>query len=242
MAPRQTLNHRLASRGFCIYSERVTDVIDYIRVSTAEQAESGAGLDAQRAAILAEAKRRGWHLVEGVEDAGVSGKSLKRPGMTAALDALRRHRADALVVAKLDRLSRSLLDLAGLMEAATRERWALVALDVAVDTTTPSGKAMANMMGVFAQLERDLIAQRTKDALRVRKAQGVRLGRDRVIPAEVGERIRAQRSRGATLQSIADGLNADGVTTARGGKRWWPSPIGAVLRQEPGYREERRGQ
>ena len=230
------------SRGFGLYYVSVTDVIGYIRVSTAEQAESGAGLDAQRAAILTEAERRGWHLVDVVEDAGFSGKSLKRPGMTAALDALRRHRADVLVVAKLDRLSRSLLDLAGLMEAATRERWALVALDVAVDTTTPSGRAMANMMGVFAQLERDLIAQRTTDALRVRKAQGVRLGRDRAIPPEVAERIRAERSRGATLQSIADALNDDGVATARGGKRWWPSTIGAVLRQEPGYREQRRGE
>jgi DNA invertase Pin-like site-specific DNA recombinase len=215
-------------------------VIGYVRVSSEEQAQSGAGLEAQRAAILAEAERRGWHLVDVVEDAGFSGKSLRRPGMTAVLDAVRRHQADALVVAKLDRLSRSLLDLAGLMETATREHWALIALDVNVDTSTPSGRAMANMMGVFAQLERDLIAQRTTDALRVKKSQGVRLGRDRAIPPPVAGRIRAERARGATLQSIADGLNADRVPTARGGRRWYASSIRSVLHQEPDYQQERR--
>src|SRR5665811_394770 len=104
-------------------------VIGYLRVSTEDQADSRAGLEAQRAAILAEAERRGWHLVEVIEDAGFSGKDLNRPGIVAALDALRRHKADTLVVAKLDRLSRSMLDFAALMDRASREHWALVALD-----------------------------------------------------------------------------------------------------------------
>ena len=204
-------------------------VIGYMRVSTEEQAESLAGLEAQRAAILAEAERRGWHLVEVIEDAGFSGKSLKRPGIATALDALRRHRADALVVAKLDRLSRSLLDLAGLMETATREHWALVALDVNVDTTTPSGKAMASMMGVFAQLERDLIGQRTREALAVKRREGVQLGRPRSLPEDVVARIVAERAEGAALQLIADRLTAEGVPGAQGGRRWYASTVRAVL-------------
>jgi len=134
-------------------------------VSTSEQASRGAGLEAQRRAILAECKRRGWHLVETLEDAGYSARDLRRPGIQEALTALEAGKASALVVAKLDRLSRSMLDFSKLMAKATGEHWALVALDVAVDTSTPSGEAMANMLATFAQFERRLISQRTKEAL-----------------------------------------------------------------------------
>jgi DNA invertase Pin-like site-specific DNA recombinase len=116
-------------------------VLGYVRVSTEEQADSRAGLEAQRAAILRECRRRGWKLVELVEDAGYSAKDLKRPGIQAALEVLRRGDARALVVAKLDRLSRSMLDFTAVMAKAQKQGWALVALDCAVDTTTPAGEA-----------------------------------------------------------------------------------------------------
>jgi DNA invertase Pin-like site-specific DNA recombinase len=208
-------------------------VIAYTRVSTDEQADSRAGLDAQRAAILAEAERRGWQEADltFVEDAGYSGKDLNRPGIAAALDALRHHRADALVVSKLDRLSRSMLDFAGLMDRASREKWALVALDVGVDTTTPQGEMVAAVMAVFAQFERRLIGERTKAALAVKKAAGVRLGRPRLIPEEIVARIVAERSSGATLRAIADGLNRDGVPTAMRGRQWWVATVQGVLAQ-----------
>ena len=145
-----------------------------MRVSTDEQAESHAGLDAQRAAILAEARRRGW--VEGdiswIEDAGFSGKNLKRPGISQALDALRRGEASTLVVAKLDRLTRSMSDFAPLLARAATQRWALVALDVNVDTSTPTGEAMAHVVATFAQLERRLIGERTREALAPRRLEG----------------------------------------------------------------------
>jgi DNA invertase Pin-like site-specific DNA recombinase len=204
------------------------NVIGYIRVSTEEQADSGAGLSAQRAAILAEAELRGWHVVDLIEDAGYSAKDLRRPGIQVALEALKRHAADALVVAKLDRLSRSMLDFSGLMDRASREHWALVALDLRVDTTTPAGEAMANMMATFAQLERRLIGQRTKDALRIKKSQGASLGRPVTLSAEIVARIVAERAGGATLASIADRLNADGVPTAQGGKAWWAATVRKV--------------
>ncbi len=86
-------------------------VIGYVRVSTEEQQRSGAGLAAQRKAIEAECARRGWQLVEVIEDAGYSAWDLKLPGVQIALETLRRGEAGALVVAKLDRLSRSMLDL-----------------------------------------------------------------------------------------------------------------------------------
>src|SRR4051794_697072 len=96
-------------------------VLAYLRVSTSEQADSGAGLAAQRAAIEAEAARRGWASVEFIEDAGYSAKSMRRPGLALALDRLRRGDASVLVVAKMDRLSRSLLDFASILATAQRE-------------------------------------------------------------------------------------------------------------------------
>ena len=201
--------------------------IGYVRVSTTEQGLSGAGLEAQRAAIIAECKRRGWQLVEIAEDVG-SGKDLRRPGIRAALEALESGRASALVVAKLDRLSRSMLDFAKVMAAAQKQSWALVALDVAVDTSTAAGEAMANVMATFAQFERRLIGQRTREALAVKRAEGVVLGRRPEIPSDVAARIRAEREGGATLRQIAEHLNVDGIPTARSGS-WRPSTIARVL-------------
>jgi DNA invertase Pin-like site-specific DNA recombinase len=205
-------------------------VLGYVRVSTEEQADSRAGLEAQRAAILRECKRRGWELVEVVEDAGYSAKDLRRPGVQAALEALEHGDVRALVVAKLDRLSRSMLDFTAVMARAQKQGWALVALDCAVDTTTPAGEAMANVLATFAQFERRLISQRTKEALAIKRAQGVRLGRPRTMPTGVRHRIERERSKGKSLTAIAEGLNRDGVPTSHGGKRWHASTIRAALK------------
>lgn len=207
-------------------------VIGYVRVSTDEQAVSGAGLAAQRKAILAECKRRGWEDVVILEDAGYSAKDLKRPAVQEALRALEGGEANALVVAKLDRLSRSMLDLAGVMAKAQKQGWALVALDVAVDTSTPTGEAMAHVLATFAQLERRLISQRTRDALAIKKAQGVQLGRPRSMPEELRERIREMHAGGDSLAAIARTLTAEKVATAQSGVRWYPSTVRAVLRSE----------
>jgi DNA invertase Pin-like site-specific DNA recombinase len=199
-------------------------------VSTDEQRGSGAGLTAQRQAIARECEHRGWHLVDVIEDAGFSAKDLNRPGVRIALDLLREGGADALVVAKLDRLSRSMLDFASIMAAAQKQGWAMVALDCAVDTTTPAGEAMANVLATFAQFERRLISQRTKDALAIKKAQGVRLGRPRSLPDDVVDRIANERAESCTLTAIAAGLTNDQVPTAQGGARWYPSTVAAVLK------------
>ena len=162
-------------------------------------------------------------------DEGFSAKNLARPGITSALELLRRGEASVLVVAKLDRLSRSLLDFAGMMERARREGWELVVLDLGVDTTTPSGQLMANVMASFAQYERQLIGARTSAALQQLKGQGVRLGRPRTMSPEILDRIATERGEGRTLSAIADGLTEDSVPTARGGARWYPSTVRAVL-------------
>jgi DNA invertase Pin-like site-specific DNA recombinase len=205
-------------------------VLGYVRVSTEEQQRSGAGLKAQRKAIADECKRRGWHLIEIIEDAGYSAKDLKRPGVQVALETLQQRRADALVVAKLDRLSRSMLDFTTVMATATKQGWALVALDCAVDTTTPAGEAMANVLATFAQFERRLIGQRTREALAAKRASGVRLGRPVSLPSAVSKHIASERKAGRSLAAIADMLNEEQVPTAQGGRQWWPSTVRAVLR------------
>lgn len=203
-------------------------VIGYLRVSTEEQARSGLGLDAQREAIKAAAKARGWKVTWAVDD-GYSGSTLKRPALAAALEALRAGDAEGLVVSKLDRLSRSAQDFANTMAAAKKQGWALVALDLGVDTTTPSGKLMAGVMAQFAEYERELISTRTKDALAAAKARGQRLGRPRAIDPKLLARIVKQRQKGLSLRAIAQGLNEDGVPTVRGGRCWHPATIRGLL-------------
>lgn len=200
------------------------NVLAYLRVSTEEQARAGYGLDAQRSVIEAEAARRGWDL-EYVVDDGYSAKDLNRPGIRRALDRLESG-GGVLAVAKLDRLSRSLLDFASIMERARRQEWKLVALDLGVDMTTPSGQLMANVMASFAEYERQLISARTRDGL---AASGKRLGRPRLLPTETLDRVVALREDGYSLRAIADELNRTGTPTAQGG--WWhPSTVSRTLR------------
>ncbi len=206
-------------------------VVAYVRVSTDEQAAHGAGLDAQRAAIAAEAQRRGWTIVAEYADEGISGgKGLQaRPGLAAAVQAVETGCAAALVAAKLDRVSRSVADTAALMERSRKAGWQLTTCDLAVDTTTPAGEAAAGMMAVFSQLERRLIGQRTREALAVKRAQGVRLGRPSTLTADVVARIVTERDNGVGVRGIAAALNADGVPTARGGAQWYASTVQRVL-------------
>jgi DNA invertase Pin-like site-specific DNA recombinase len=192
-------------------------VIGYTRVSTDGQAESGAGLEAQEAAIRSECERRGWTLLRIASDTG-SGKSMaKRDALADALADLDTGTADALVAAKLDRVA--------LMARADRRNWSLVVLDVAVDTSTPSGELMATVVSAFAQYERRLIGARTKDALAARKAAGVVLGRPRTLDPAIRERIVAERTSGRSLRAIADDLTAEGVPTARGNAKWFASAV-----------------
>ncbi len=123
-----------------------------------------------------------------------------------------------------------MLDFAGMMADSQKQGWAVVCLDLGVDTTTPAGEVTANVLASFAQFERRLIGQRTKDTLAVRRSEGVRLGRVRETPDDVVERIVRERSEKASLRAIADGLNSDGIPTVRGGRCWWPTSVRAVLR------------
>lgn len=210
-----------------------TVVVGYARVSTTEQADSGAGLAAQEAAIRDYCTRHGLTLAALHTDAGASGKSLDhRPALTAALDDLDAGRVAALVVAKVDRLSRSLADFANLMARAERNGWAVVALDLGVDMRTPAGEMLAAVVAATAQYERRLIGQRTREALAARRAAGVTLGRPRQLDPALAERIRTRRTAGATLAGIAAELNAEGTLTPTG-RQWSPTLVRKITLQRP---------
>lgn len=203
---------RRSGRGRTTVAEGT--VVTYLRVSTSEQALSGLGIDAQRATVAAYAERKGLTIVGEHCDEGISAKSLNgRPAALAALEAVRSGQAAGLLVAKMDRLSRSVVDGAGLMEHARHEGWALHFADFDIDTGTPAGEMAANIIISGSQYERRLIIQRTRDALAAKRARGDRLGASPALPLEVTRRIIKERKEGRTFHAIADGLMADNVLT-----------------------------
>jgi DNA invertase Pin-like site-specific DNA recombinase len=206
-------------------------VVGYTRVSTQEQSDSGAGLQAQRSAIELEAQRRGWELVAICEDAAASGKDLKRPGLQQTLALVESDVADVLCVSKLDRLSRSVHDFSGLLQRSQRRGWSLCVLDLQLDTSSPSGALVANVMASVSEWERRVIGARTRDALAVRREQGVRLGRPREIPPAVVDRIHELHRSGYRVSDITRKLNAEGTRTPRG-RPWYPNAVArAIARQ-----------
>src|SRR4051794_383790 len=207
----------------------------YVRVSTAEQANEGASVEAQRAALASEASRRAWD-VEFVADEGFSAKDLRRPGLSGALERLDAGHADALLAIRLDRVSRSVADFAGLLARAKRRSWQIVLLSPNLDTADAAGKFTAHVLAAAAEYERDLIGARTREGMAQRRAEGVHIGRPRTIPLCVVERIVQDRASGTTLRQIAEVLTHDGVPTARGGVRWSVSSVQGILNSTAGRR------
>jgi DNA invertase Pin-like site-specific DNA recombinase len=213
-----------------------TRVLGYCRVSTLEQAANGAGLAAQEAAIRDECSRRGWLLVDVIRDEGVSGKNLERPGLRRALERIASGDAEGLVVSKLDRLSRSVVDFGTLLEWFMEAEANLVALDLGIDTSTPGGRLVAKVFASVAEWERDIIGQRTREGLAAVRAKGKAISRPAAADRpELVRRIRRLRGRGYSLRAIADRLNRDGVPTLRGAPAWRASSVQAAA----GYRRRR---
>lgn len=203
----------------------------YVRVSTAEQVD-GASLDEQEHALIEAAERDGYR-VEVLREEGKSGKSIKgRPVLREALERLDRGEAVALYGKRLSRLSRSVADFAGLLDRAKRKGWRVVVLDADVDTSTPAGSLLVNILAATAQYEREIISANTRDALAQRRREGVRLGRPSVLPGPVVARVVALRTEGSSLRAIADTLNSEEVPTAHGGAKWHASTVRKVLARQ----------
>lgn len=227
-----------------------TEAIGYIRVSTSEQAESGLSLEAQRTRIEGQAAANGWRLLGIYEDAGLSAKTLDRPGLQAAIKKLRPGRV--LLALKLDRLTRSvrdLYDLTQIIDDAGAD-WACV--QEKFDTTTATGRLILAIMVQLSQWERETISERTTSALATKKARGERLGTTplgyktiseadgttRLVEdeeeMETRQMARDLSEAGASLRGIARALQQAGRKTKRGGK-WEAATIARLL--EPSYIE-----
>ena len=204
--------------------------IGYLRVSTGEQGESGLGLRAQEASIRLACKQRGWDLVEVREEAKSGSRADNRPVLREVLATLRGGGADAVVVAKLDRLSRSVVDAGRLLEEARKRGFNIVALDLGLDLSTPTGELVANVLAAVAQWERRMIGQRTSEALQVKiKAGWASPAWELRVPRLVRRRIVKMAAAGMSQRAIANKLNADGVPAV--GESWHRGTVIRVLRQ-----------
>src|SRR5882762_7451618 len=205
--------------------------LGYARVSTDKQADHGVSLEAQEAKIRAMAVVQGAEIMELIVDGGESAKNLNRPGMDRLLALVGQGKVQTVIIAKLDRLTRSVKDLAELLERFQRRGVSLVSVAEALDTGSVAGRLVINIMTAVSQWEREAIGERTRDALRHKRAKGERVGTipyghrlagdDRHVEPDEGEqavlaRIRALRRAKKTLRAIAGELNDSGSQTRRG--------------------------
>ena len=217
--------------------------IGYIRVSTEKQANEGVSLEAQEAKIVTWCKANDYELVKGYVDAGISGKRMDtRKELLAALASLKK--GMALVSYSLSRLARSTKDALAIGEAVAKKKADMVSLTEQIDTTTAAGKMMFQMLSVLAEFERNLVAERTTNALQHKKRTGQKYTNQtpygfeaiegRLVQvqqeAEIVAEIQASRTGGNTLQFIADSLNTRGIPT-KTGKTWAPATIHLLLKR-----------
>jgi DNA invertase Pin-like site-specific DNA recombinase len=217
--------------------------IGYVRVSTDKQADRGVSLEAQEAKIRAMAVVQGAELADVIVDAGESAKSLDRPGMERLLALVDSKAVDVVIIAKLDRLTRSVADLAELLKRFERRGVSLVSVADSLDTRSAAGRLVLNIMVSVSQWEREAIGERTRDAMRHKKANGervgtipfgFRMGGDGLLAEDAAEqgvlsRMRELKAAGRTVREIADELNRQGYTTRRG-TAWRFQYVAAALK------------
>jgi len=216
----------------------MTRAIGYVRVSCESQSERGVSLAAQEAKLRSYAALYDVTLVEVIVDAAASARSLDRPGLQRALAALKRGDADALLVAKLDRLTRSVGDLGVLVERHF-QRAALLSVAEQVDTRTAGGRLVLNVLGSVSQWEREAIGERTSAALRHKRSVGERVGSVpfgyrldddgvHLVPDHHEQRTvsaaRCLRERGYSFGRIARILAARGAKS-RAGRQFAPEQV-----------------
>jgi len=222
-------------------------VIGYVRVSTEEQALSGVSLDAQEQRIRAYCHAKDWTLTEVVRDEGLSAKNLKRSGLQCILERISKRNGkrsfDSIVVVKLDRLTRSVGDLAYLNKLFEANKLAFVSIQESVDTSSASGRLFHNIIACLSEWERGVISERTRDALRHKRSNGqlagevpfgYRIGEDgktlEPIPEEqeILKMIKSMRESSLSFWKIANRLNVSGIATKKGNK-WYPASVQSVL-------------
>jgi len=231
--------------GATSVNDRHVQTIGYVRVSTDRQAEKGVSLETQEAKIRAMATVQGLDLDEVIIDGGESAKSLQRPGLQRLLSMVNAGQVRSVIVAKLDRLTRSVKDLCGLLELFEKRKVALVSVAESLDTGSAAGRLVITIMGAVSQWEREAIGERTRDALRHKRAQGHRVGNIEfgyrlasdgvhVEPNPVEQNalnaIQRLRGEGHSLRRIASVLNENGLRTRRG-TDWRMESIARITKQ-----------
>ena len=206
--------------------------IGYVRVSTEEQAVNGNSLGIQREKIGAMAALQDADLLDVIVD-DASARNLNRPGMQHVLNMVKSREVDAVIVYKLDRLTRRVRDLAALLERFDKANVALISVSESLDTSTAAGRLVLNVMGSVAQWEREAISERTREALQAKRARGERTGNipygcqlaedgthleDEPEEQRILRLIKRRRKDGLTLRAIADELNGRGIHTRKGGE------------------------
>jgi DNA invertase Pin-like site-specific DNA recombinase len=205
-------------------------VYGYARTSTDEQHN---GMDSQIQLLRAEAVRRGVEIEIFREHA--SAKSVnRRPVLRELLDTLDKQ-GGTLIVTKLDRLVRSVINFCEIVERSRKEsgrkrKWSLVVLD-SLDTESPQGQLMSQMLAAFAEFERRLISARTKSGLAVVKARGIQLGKPSQIPKETITKIVELRKAGESLRRITSILNEENVPAPKG-KVWHLTTVAEIVNRE----------
>lgn len=182
----------------------------YLRVSA-----SGQAVENQRRKLPAVAKRYAWEIAAELADEGISGSTGRgqRPALDRLLKGIARRDFEMVAAWSVDRLGRSLQDLVGFLGELHAKRVDLYLHQQGLDTSTPAGKALFQMMGVFAEFERAMIVERVNAGLARAKAEGKRLGRPRVSPM-VEAAVRDARASGKGIRKIAAELGV-GVSTVQ---------------------------
>lgn len=222
----------------------------YTRVSTTEQANEGYSIEEQGRLCRSAIESKEWEYVGEYSDPGVSGRTLEREGLQGMISAIEAGEVEAVVIYKLDRLSRKQKDTLTLIEdVMLTHNVALVSLNETLDTSTPWGRAMIGILSSFNQMELENIQERTKMGRAAKAAKGGYIGGKAPVgykivnselaidpeEAEIVRMVFAMRMRGKSLQTIADELNDRGYKS-RSGKLFLHSSVQSILRNEDIYR------
>jgi site-specific DNA recombinase len=221
--------------------------IGYVRVSTEDQAKEGVSLDNQKSKIEAYCQLKDLELTEVVEDAGISAKNLRRPGVQRVLNLARKKQVDAIVVYKLDRIFRSTTD--ALETTKLFEKWGVSfhSIEETLDTQSAMGRFFFTLTAALAEMERHIIGERTKAALSHKRSRNEKTGGD--VPygydltsagiliendteQRVIETIRRLNKDGYSLRRICRELEKEGHLTKRGNPIWHPQTISDILKRQ----------
>ncbi|HEX2951371.1 MAG TPA: recombinase family protein [Armatimonadota bacterium] len=228
---------------------QIPRAVGYIRVSTASQANEGVSLEAQETRIRAYCLLQNLQLSEVIVDAGESAKSLDRPGVQRLFEMVRQHQVQAVIIYKLDRLFRNTQDALNTTQDFEHRGVALCSISEQLDTSTPMGKFFFTITAAYAEMERAMIAERTRVGLAQTRLNGRRIG-DRtpygydlhdglLVPNSAEQRIiqyvNEQYAQGMGARRIARALTNSGVLTKEGKAIWYPTQVQRLIARQKQY-------